>query len=320
MNFAALSPIYKAYFTLPKFMAVFISYSHRDKEFVNRLALNLVRSKAWVWLDEWEIAAGESLIERIQSLIQRASVLVAVFSRASVESIWCKREVTAGIQRELEEKQIIVIPALLEDCEIPLFLRDKKHADFRTNFDDGLAAINTAIAKYTNPRLGRIERDEYHRDWSVDYGFLDDQVLLTFTIVKHSARLQYSVLVQVRILGSEEATSRYRAYQENGFEAWGELVIMDSVTHAMQGREFAIVLEDERPKINRIEVEDPNTGIEYYLIMESRRLGVDTGMDILMHGEEEIRWIRDSVSERVRPPSNDELARLSEIVRRNMGL
>ena len=299
-------------------MPVFISYSHKDKEFVTKLALNLVRNKTWVWLDEWEIAAGESLIERIQTLIQGASVLVAVFSKAAVESIWCKREVTAGIQRELEEKRVLIVPALLENCDLPLFLRDKKFADFRSDFDEGLETLRVAIAKFTNPHLGRIEGGEYHRDWSVEWGFINDRVLLRFTIVKHSVRLPYSVLVQITVVGSEEATARYVAYQQGGFEEMGELVIIESVIHGMQGHEFAVLLEDEHAKLNKIEVHDPNTGLGYYLTMESRRLGSDTGLNILMHGEEEIHWIRDSVRERIRPLTGAEKVRLAEIVRRNM--
>jgi hypothetical protein len=299
-------------------MPVFISYSHKDKDFVAKLAVNLIRDKTWVWLDEWEIAAGESLIDRIQNLIQGASVLVAVFSKAAVESIWCKREVTAGIQRELEEKKVLVIPALLEDCEMPLFLRDKKFADFRSNFDQGLETLRAAIAKFTNPHLGRIEGGEYHRDWSADWGFLDDQVLLRYTIVKHSARLPYSVLVQITILGSEEATARFHVYQEAGLHEIGELVIIESVVDGMQDHEFAVLLEDAHSKTNEIEIRDPKTKVGFYLSMESRRLGSDTGLNILMHGEEEIRWLRDAVRERTRPLKDSEKQRLAEVVRKNM--
>jgi hypothetical protein len=218
----------------------------------------------------------------------------------------------------LEEKRVLVVPALLEDCDLPLFLRDKKFADFRSDFDEGLETLRIAIAKFTNPHLGRIEGGEYHRDWSVDWGFVDDRVHLRFTIVKHSVHLPYSIVVQITVLGSEEATARYRAYQQGGFEEMGELVVIESVIHGMQGHEFAVILEDAHAKVNEIEVLDPKTGLGYYLTMESRRLGADTGLNILMHGEEEIRWIRDSIRERIRPLNDAEKVRLTEIVQGNM--
>jgi hypothetical protein len=299
-------------------MPVFISYSHRDKEFVEKLAFNLIRDKTWVWLDEWEITAGESLIERIQSAIQGASVLIAVFSKAAVDSIWCKREVTAGIQRELEERRVVVLPAVIEDCDPPLFLRDKKFADFRRDFDVGLQAVRTAIAKFTNPHLGRIENDEYYVDWSLDWGFHNDRVTLRVTIVKHSVHLPYSALVQMTIIGSKEATARYRAYLEGGFEEVGQLVIVQSILVGLEGHEFVVLLEDAHAKHNEIEISDPNLGIGYYIHMESRRLGTDTGQDILMHGADEIRRISEMVECRVRPLTAEQQEKLADIVRTNM--
>jgi len=270
-------------------MPVFISYSHKDREFATRLAANLVRNKANVWLDEWEVAAGESLIENIQSAIQGASALVAVFSKASVASVWCKREVTAAIQKELEERRVVVIPALLEDCEIPLFLRDKKYADFRTNFDAGLQSVLVGIAKVTNASLGRIDTDEYHTDWSIDWGYLDGQFLMEFTLLQHSVKWPYTVLSKIFILCSPEATTRYKPYEEAGLSEVGHLVITESVLAALDSHEFQVLLEDSHKKRKEVEIQDPNTGIGYALTLESRRLGEDTGRDILMHGEEELR-------------------------------
>ncbi|EON79267.1 hypothetical protein ADIS_0272 [Lunatimonas lonarensis] len=37
--------------------------------------------------------------------------------------------------RELNEKKIVVIPILLDNCKVPLFLQEKVYADFRTDFD-----------------------------------------------------------------------------------------------------------------------------------------------------------------------------------------
>lgn len=50
-------------------MPIFISYSRSDRDFVDRLAKQLVANKADVWLDKWEIHVGESLIDRIQAAI-----------------------------------------------------------------------------------------------------------------------------------------------------------------------------------------------------------------------------------------------------------
>lgn len=299
-------------------MPVFISYAHKDKAFVQSLVANLVKNKASVWLDEWEVAAGESLIERIQSAIQEASVLVVVLSKASIESVWCKKEIVAGIQRELEEKRVLVVPALLEKCDIPLFLRDKKYADFSKSFDEGLAAVLVSIAKFSNPTLGRIEKDDYLTDWSYDWLYAKKLFVLRFTLVQHSKHWPYSVLSTITIVSSEKATQRYKNYERAGLATAGHLVIVTSVLMALDGKEFFVLLEDNFQKRKEIEIWDSNLGLGYSLVLESRRLGEDTGRDILMHGADEIRKIEAMIKHSVRPLTTDEKSRLFEVAKKHM--
>ena len=122
-------------------MPVFISYSHQDKDFVDQLAIQLVRKNVHVWVDRWELSVGDSLIDKVQQAVEGSSALLVVLSPESVQSEWCKRELSAGLLRELEEKRVVVMPVLLRDCKIPIFARGKFYADFRTNFDDGLKAV-----------------------------------------------------------------------------------------------------------------------------------------------------------------------------------
>jgi hypothetical protein len=82
-------------------------------------------------MDRWELNIGDSLISRIQGALTEADAILIVLSRKSVSSEWCKKELNAGLIRELEEKRVVVLPCVVEECNIPLFLRDKLYADFR---------------------------------------------------------------------------------------------------------------------------------------------------------------------------------------------
>src|SRR5882672_432818 len=150
-------------------MPVFISYSHADADFVDRLAAELIRARKPVWVDRYELRAGDSLIGRIQEEITRAGAMLVVLSEASVNSEWCKKELSAGLIRELEEKRVIVIPLLIEDCSVPMFLRDKRYADFRTKFTAGLDEILEALAGVTNDTQGRVQLEGYDFDWALDW-------------------------------------------------------------------------------------------------------------------------------------------------------
>lgn len=298
-------------------MPVFISYSHQDKVFAKSLAINLVQKKTLVWLDDWEISAGESLIEKIQSAIQTAAALIVILSKASIDSVWCKKEIVAGIQRELEEKKILVLPVLLETCEVPLFLRDKKYADFRINFDVGLQEVIAAIAKFSNLSLGRIQNDDYFTDWSHDWFDLNGNFGMRFTIVHHSKNLPYSVLSTITILCTDEATKCYASYREANLEKIGQLVIVEFVMQALEEQDFFVLLEDNFSKEKRITVFDPKTQVGYHLHMETRRLGEDTGKDILMHGADEIRKIKKMVEEKIKPLTAEEKSKLIAVCKKN---
>lgn len=112
-------------------MAIFISYNQNDSDFVDKLAKNLVMRRHNVWVDRWELNIGDSLIDKIQGALTKSDAMLIILSKNSVASEWCKKELNSGLMRELEEKRVLVLPCVIDDCEIPLFLREKLYADFR---------------------------------------------------------------------------------------------------------------------------------------------------------------------------------------------
>jgi TIR domain len=128
-------------------IGVFICHSHEDKPFARQLAVAIAGSGFKVWLDEAEIRVGESLIAKIEAGITDATHLVAVISRASVTSRWCQEELRMALSRQIQGKGIAVLPVVVDDCELPGFLQEKKYADFRQarNFDHSLGELTTAL-------------------------------------------------------------------------------------------------------------------------------------------------------------------------------
>jgi hypothetical protein len=72
--------------------------------------------------------------------------------------------------REIEGKNSILIPCLIDDCELPLFLKEKRYADFRSDPDQALRDVDQALARISNPLLGRSETPDFHIDWSTSWG------------------------------------------------------------------------------------------------------------------------------------------------------
>jgi len=125
--------------------SIFLSYSSRDREFAAKLAKAFRQRGVSVWWDAWEMRAGDSLTQKIQDAISQSSFFVAVLSPHSVNSSWVKVELRTALSAEISTNRLVVLPALIADCEIPPFLIDKVYADFRLDFSRGFEELLFAI-------------------------------------------------------------------------------------------------------------------------------------------------------------------------------
>lgn len=296
-------------------MPVFISYSHQDKEFADKLATHLVKNNAHVWVDTWELNVGDSIINKVQEAIQSASALLVVLSSASVQSEWCKKELSAGLMRELEEKRVLVLPVRLDNCEIPMFLREKMYADFRTNFDVGLKAVVDSIARVTNSNQGRIVEPDFHADFAVDWGYRGEFFELNFTLVEQAENQPFTVLTQVRVTCNERLTSRYEQYMGLSLDWLGRLFITEFLSDIANNRDLWILLTDQFPKKRKGVILDEKTGVGVEFLVTSRRLGEDTGKDILLNVGERLGNIRSFMREKTRKPNEQEQKKLLQLLR-----
>lgn len=126
---------------------VFLCHSSSDKPFIRKLGMALVTNGVKVWVDEAEIRIGDSLIGKIESGILGAKYLIAILSNNSINSQWCAEELRIAMAHQIAQKGLIVLPVLIEECEIPGFLQAKRYADFRSadNFDQAVAELCAAI-------------------------------------------------------------------------------------------------------------------------------------------------------------------------------
>jgi len=113
---------------------VFVSHTDSDKPRVRPFAEALNSRGIQTWIDEERIAAGQSLIETISKGLQSADCLAFFVSQSSVNSAWVRRELGIVMAERLSSRgrAPIVIPILLDDVELPPFLRDVKYIDFRS--------------------------------------------------------------------------------------------------------------------------------------------------------------------------------------------
>lgn len=264
-------------------MPIFISYSHSDKDFVDKFATQLVKHHVNVWVDRWELNIGDSIIEKVQEAIEGSSALLVIMSKASTESEWCKKEINGAFLKELEEKRVFVLPVLLEDCKTPLFLREKLHADFRTSFDEGLNVVLEGIAKITNPNLARFKELESHIDHSIDWGVDDyDTLFMRLTYIEQVQGQPYTCLTEIKVYILDEEKIFFNPSGKKDISAKVQLHVIESLHHHFESTgDLRPILADAEEKIYTTEFHGKNSE-KYFLWVGARKLGEDTGKDVLL--------------------------------------
>jgi hypothetical protein len=123
---------------------VFISYSHADSEFADRLVSDLVQSEVHATYDKWLLRVGDSIIEKISQAVADSDKIIALLSPASVSSNWVKKELSFAMTGEIQNRKVL-LPAIIATCEIPPIISDKLYADFRSSYYRGLRELLQAL-------------------------------------------------------------------------------------------------------------------------------------------------------------------------------
>ncbi len=104
---------------------IFISYSHDDSEWARSLAEALRKEGLDVWLDQWQVAVGESLPEALESGLRGSDAIVALISERNARrpNLFFELGFALG-----EGKRVIpVISPGLEAGKIPYDLRSRRY-------------------------------------------------------------------------------------------------------------------------------------------------------------------------------------------------
>ena len=112
---------------------VFFCHASRDKALVRHIVGELERYGIDVWIDEREIRVGDSLRQTIEKGLLDSEYVLVALSKVAIERPWVIEELSAALAIEKERGAKVILPVLLEDCEIPLFLRDKKYGYIRNS-------------------------------------------------------------------------------------------------------------------------------------------------------------------------------------------
>jgi len=109
---------------------VFISYSRKDLEFVQRLADDLIAAGLEVWYDLSGLEAGSRWGGEIQKAIKASQYFIVILSSNSIASEWVEKEFLYADNLKLK-----IIPILYQPCEIPMWFINLHFIDMQVERD-----------------------------------------------------------------------------------------------------------------------------------------------------------------------------------------
>ena len=266
----------------------------KDKPTAERIAVEMIRSGHEAFFDKWDIHPGDSLIEKISEGISESSYLLVLLSKRYVKSNWVKKEMEIALARQIADKHIKVIPCLLEDCEIPVFLQPIAYADFRDSFERGAEELLPAIQQVDAIESGRLKigDEAWTHDFAIDYALPDPEsgeYTIKFVILSWYGTEEYSCYYFIYCLAGKLISERLSEYQKQpyfGKYSFFLSTIMMEFTKVLEtkGRDVGVYLADAHEhkvviRTREYDSKEPILDIE----IRARRLGNLGSKDTMLY-------------------------------------
>jgi tetratricopeptide (TPR) repeat protein len=129
------------------FTSVFVSYASEDKSVVVRLADDLNKAGIDVWLDEWAILPGDSIVEEINKALESNRYFLPVLSTSFLRKPWPKRELQSAMMKQAGQRGHYIIPVLIEKCKLPAVIADIAYANLLEDYNEGLRRLVLSLKR-----------------------------------------------------------------------------------------------------------------------------------------------------------------------------
>jgi hypothetical protein len=136
---------------------VFVSYARGDRSVAEEIVQALTRASISVWVDSWELKAGDSIASRVREGLAASDFLVVLLSPESASSRWVRDEVDLALSTELRQRSITVVPAILRDCEVSPSLRSFLPIDLRGDRASGISRLVERISLAQDIDFSRLD-------------------------------------------------------------------------------------------------------------------------------------------------------------------
>lgn len=124
---------------------VFVSHRRSDAVEAVALADDIRSAGHQVWLDDWEIGIGDSIVAKMNEGLGGAAYLVLCYSKAGSEAPWMGREWLSALARQMNGSGVKVLPVILTGGSPPAILADIQYADLTKDRPAAVKSLLRAI-------------------------------------------------------------------------------------------------------------------------------------------------------------------------------
>lgn len=103
---------------------VFISHNKADKDMAREIALFLASENINVWFDEWEVSAGDSIVEQINRGLRDCTNFIIIWSKNASTSNWVRKELHSILIKAIQSGKPKVLPIVLDETPLPEIISD----------------------------------------------------------------------------------------------------------------------------------------------------------------------------------------------------
>jgi hypothetical protein len=96
----------------------FISYSGKDRNFIEKLNIDLQKEGIRCWFAPEEMKMGDESRQRVNQQIRIHEKLLIVLSEFSIESAWIQQEVQAALEEERVRNRLVLFPIRIDGSSL----------------------------------------------------------------------------------------------------------------------------------------------------------------------------------------------------------
>ncbi|MEQ1493521.1 MAG: toll/interleukin-1 receptor domain-containing protein, partial [Terricaulis sp.] len=128
---------------------LFFAFCSADRTIAKSICLDLCELGHEAWFYEADSTGGAPFIAQMNAGIEDANAMVVVISRSSLSSKAVRLEWTTGVTKSLADPTFVVVPVIVEDCELPAILSAFSFADVRDDYWAGVGQTARLLAAHS---------------------------------------------------------------------------------------------------------------------------------------------------------------------------